>query len=84
MPHEGLSDTSPEIEARMIELYGAMTPRQRIARALSLSQATRQLTRARLRKLYPDASEDELRIRFAQRTLGNELTRAVFGRIYED
>lgn len=80
----GLSDTSPDVAARMVELYERMTPRQRIGRALSLSQATRQLTRARLRKLYPDATDDELRIRFAQRTLGNELTRAVFGRIYED
>lgn len=68
----------------MIELYAGMTPRQRIARALSSSQATRQLTRARLRKLYPAASEDELRVRFAQRTLGKELTRAVFGQIYDD
>ena len=67
----------------MIELYQRMTPRQRIARALSLSQATRQLARARLRKMYPEASEDELRIRFAQRTLGKELTLAVFGRVYE-
>ena len=78
-----LSDTSPDVEARMFELYAAMTPRQRIARALSLSQFTRQLARARLRKLHPDASEDELRIRFAQRTLGKALTLAVFGRVYE-
>ena len=81
---QGLSDTSPDVAARMIELYQRMTPRQRIARALSLSQATRQLARARLRKMYPEASEDELRIRFAQRTLGKELTLAVFGRTYED
>lgn len=78
-----LSDTSPDVEARMFELYAAMTPRQRIVRALRLSQFTRQLARARLRKLHPDASEDELRIRFAQRTLGMELTVAVFGRVYE-
>jgi len=81
---QGLSDTSPDVAARMIELYQRMTPRQRIARALSLSQATRQLARTRLRKMYPEASEDELRIRFAQRTLGKELTLAVFGRTYED
>lgn len=81
---QGLSDTSPDVAARMTELYQRMTPRQRIARALSLSQATRQLARARLRKMYPEASEDELRIRFAQRTLGKELTLAVFGRTYED
>lgn len=68
----------------MIELYRRMTPQQRLARALSLSQTTRQLARVQLRKLHPHASEDELRIRFAQRTLGKELTRAVFGRIYED
>jgi hypothetical protein len=68
----------------MVELYRAMTPRQRIRRAFGLSQAMRQLARAQLRKLYPHASEDELRIRFAQRTLGKELTLAVFGRIYED
>jgi hypothetical protein len=68
----------------MVELYRAMTPQQRIKRAFGLSQAMRELTRAQLRKLYPDASEDELRVRFAQRTLGKELTREVFGRIYED
>ncbi len=81
---ESISDTSPDVEAHMRSLYASMTPRQRIARALSLSQATRQLTRARLRRLYPEASEDELRVRFAQRTLGRELTLAVFGRLYND
>ncbi len=81
---EGLSDTSPEIEARMSALYAAMTPRQRVARALSLSQFTRQLTRAELRRRYPEASEDELKVRFAQRMLGDELALAVFGRIYGD
>jgi hypothetical protein len=79
-----LSDTSPEIEARMFELYAAMTPRQRIKRALSLSQFTRQLARGELRRQYPEASEDELRIRFAQRTLGDELTLSAFGRIYRE
>jgi len=81
---EPLSDTSPDVEARMTELYRAMTPRQRITRALNLSQTTRQLARAQLRRDHPEASEDELRIRFAQRTLGLELTREVFGRVYED
>lgn len=80
----GLSDTSFEIEARMSELYEAMTPRQRVTRALSLSQFTRQLARAELRRQHPEASEDELRIRFAQRTLGDELTLAAFGRIYRE
>jgi hypothetical protein len=81
---QGLSDTSPEIEARMSELYAAMTPRQRVTRALSLSQFTRQLARAELRRQYPAASEEELRIRFAQRTLGEELTLAAFGQVYRE
>jgi hypothetical protein len=51
---------------------------------LALSQLSLRLTRAQLRKLHPEASEEELKIRFAQRTLGLELTRAVFGRTYED
>lgn len=71
---ELLSDTSPDVEARMTELYRAMTPRQRIARVASLSQTTRRLARAQIQREHPEASEEELRIRFAPRTLGLELT----------
>jgi len=72
-------DTPPEIEARVIEGYRAMSPAVRLARVVSLNRALEELATARLRSRYgPDLSPRELRLR-----LGSlRLTRAEMVRVF--
>lgn len=69
----GMSDTSPEVRARMRELYDLMTPAQKIRRVLELTEATWMMAIAGLRLDHPEASERELRRMLAQRLYGKEL-----------
>ena len=69
----GLSDTSPEIRARMLELYARMTPSEKLRRVLALTETTWMMALAGLRQQHPGASEDELRRLLAQRLYGKEL-----------
>ena len=66
-------DTSPAIQARLDEHYRAMTPLQRLQRSLALRAASNRLAMALLRQELPEASELELRLRLALRTLPKEL-----------
>jgi hypothetical protein len=66
-------DTSPEIQARLDEHYRAMTPLQRLHRSLALRAASHQLAMLHLRQQYPEASNLELRLRLALRTLPKDL-----------
>jgi hypothetical protein len=49
-----------------------MTPGQRLARALDLSRASRQMAEARVRKKYPGASEREVKLRLASLVLDRQ------------
>lgn len=62
-----------------MDLIRAMPPAERIRKAMSLSNTVRLLTKAHLRKQYPDASEREIFLRTAQITLGKELFARVYG-----
>jgi hypothetical protein len=72
-------DTSPELEARMIEGIRAMPPVQRIEKLVQLSAMQRQLMLAGLSKRHPDASTEELRRRMADLLLGHDLARRAYG-----
>lgn len=50
-----------------------MTPAQRVHRALALSEASDRFALAKLRVDHPTASEAELRLRLALRTLPSHL-----------
>ncbi|PRP96371.1 hypothetical protein [Enhygromyxa salina] len=69
----GLSDTSPEVRARMLEIYARMTPREKFRRVLALTEMSWLMAIAGLRTQHPDASERELRRLLAQRMYGKEL-----------
>jgi len=72
-------DTTPEIEALQIEGYRKMGPLGRLARALDLGQATRDLARARIRAKYgPDLDEREERLRLAALHIDRETMVRVF------
>jgi hypothetical protein len=75
----GISDTSPEVEAILLEGYRRMSPAEKLARVLDLNRAVEELARARLRRQYgPDLSEREERLRLAALHLDRETMIRVF------
>jgi len=75
-PLSGLAnDTPPAIQAMMDERFRRMTPSQRFSRALALGDASDRFALAKLRLDHPGASERELRLRLALRTLPRDLAR---------
>jgi hypothetical protein len=58
-------DTSPESEKVLIELLRRTPIWRQLQLAYEMSAAAREMARAGLRLCYPDASEKELRRRFA-------------------
>lgn len=55
-----LSDTSPEVHARMLEIYARMTPGEKFHRVMELCEVARAMALAGLRSEHPHASEREL------------------------
>lgn len=73
------NDTSPDIEALMIERYREMTPQQKLERVSDMICAVRELAMADVRRRYPRASERELKLRVASRWLDPDLMVRAFG-----
>lgn len=73
------SDTPPEIRARMELHYRAMTPAQRIERAVVLTAATHEMALAAIRNAYPTESEREHRLRLLSRLIEPKKMIAIFG-----
>ena len=72
-------DTSPEAWRILVELYRNMSPKQRLERALELSDFLRSFCESGIRSQYPQASEREVFLRLTERTLGPDLFRKVYG-----
>lgn len=77
-------DTSREADARYHELLRKMPPEQRLAAAMRLSQAVRELALAGIRGRHPEASDDELRVRLTTRLCGRDCARRLFGGVPDD
>lgn len=75
----GVSDTSPEVERMMIEIWRRATPEQKLQRVLSIGRSVNELTRAFLRVRYPDATPREIKLRLAARNLDRETMIKAFG-----
>jgi hypothetical protein len=73
------ADTSPEAWQVWLDLVRKMTPAERLQRALELSNTVRELAIAGIREQHPGASEREIFLLFAQRQLGDDLFRNVYG-----
>jgi hypothetical protein len=67
------SDTSPAIEHIQIELLRKINPARRLELGLSLSQSALELAREGIRKVNPNASEEEIGLIFVEVTYGKEL-----------
>ena len=75
----GPSDTSPDVERRLAELYRALTPEQKLSRALALTEAVHGLALSRIREQHPEETLREHRLRLMARYTPRELMLAAFG-----
>jgi hypothetical protein len=73
------SDTSAHADEVQCAILRSMTPQQKAEIFTGLTLAVQELAMAGLRQQFPDASEDELRLRLAARRLGNDLVRRIWG-----
>ena len=72
-------DTSPEAERVLIELLRQTPPWRRLQLADRMSATARSLCLAGIRSRHPQATEAEIRRRFAEIHLGPELAAKVLG-----
>lgn len=72
-------DTHPDIEARIIAGYRAMSPARRFEIACALTRAVRELALIDIRRRHPGADARELALRLASRTMDPELLKSAFG-----
>ncbi len=69
---KGASDSSPEVEARMFELWRRATPSQKLQKVCGIGRMINELVRSELRGRYPDATPREIELRLAARNLDRE------------
>jgi len=58
-----LSDTSPELSARVVERWRAVSATEKVDLVDELNRACAALATAGVRQRHPDADEDEVRLR---------------------
>jgi hypothetical protein len=71
-------DTSPEIEAILIEGFRRMSATEKLERVRQATQAAQQMALVRLREQYPSAGPRELALRLASLWLDRELMLRAF------
>jgi hypothetical protein len=69
---KGASDTPPEVDALMFELWRRATPAQKLRKVLGIGKMVNDLVRGELRRCYPDATPREIELRLASRNLDRE------------
>jgi hypothetical protein len=65
-------DTKPEAQRKHYELMRKLSPEQRLSMAFALTDATRNLILADLHHRFPEANENEIKLRFIARVLSRE------------
>jgi len=74
-----MDDTSPEARAVLIRLARDLSPGTKILQVARLTEIARELSMVGLRRRYPDASPEELRLRLAALVLDAETVGQVYG-----
>jgi hypothetical protein len=74
-----LSDTSPEAEKILIELYRRKPAWRKLRQVSELTRAVQELALCDIRRRHPHADEREQRLRLASRWLDARTMRRVFG-----
>jgi hypothetical protein len=72
-------DTHPEIERMQIEAYRRMTPAERFRKIEGLNLSAQAMSLGDIRRRHPDASEREMQLRLASRSIPANLMRKAFG-----
>jgi hypothetical protein len=72
-------DTSPEAWAVFLDIQRRMTPGEKIVRVFELSARVKAMADAGLRQRYPDAGEEEIRLRAIRQRLGGALFKKAYG-----
>ena len=74
-----LSDTHPEAEKVLIDLYRRMPAWQKLRQVSELTRMVQELALCDIRRRHPHADEREQKLRLASRWLSPETMREVFG-----
>ena len=74
-----MNDTSRAARRRYDDLLRRKAPAQRLAIAMSLSRAVRELAAAGIRSAHPNASPREVQAELAARMYGREVAKRLFG-----
>jgi hypothetical protein len=72
-------DTSREARAVLLDLYGRMSPADKVQRMVELNRAVTEIALAGLRLRHPAWSRQQLLRELARRRLGDELFHAAYG-----
>lgn len=72
-----LTDTQPEAEAVLVELWRRKTPAERFARVCELTEMTRRNAKQAIQRAMPDASPEEIGLRFIELHYGTDLVECV-------
>lgn len=73
-------DTAPAVAARYDAMIGGLSGAQKLEIAAQLTEGTRAMAEAGLRRRHPGASDEEIRCRFAELLYGREIAERLFGR----
>ena len=73
------TDTDPRAMEVWLELLRKMTPEEKLARSLELSELAFRMSEAGVRRAYPHAGEREVFLRAAARRLSREQMIAAYG-----
>ena len=68
-----LIDTHPDAEAMLVELWRRKTPAERFARVCELTEMTRRNAKRAIQQAQPDASPEEVGLRFIELHYGSDL-----------
>lgn len=78
--NSGVVDTSPDIDAVLVEGYRRMDGREKLRRVASLNRSLERLARARIRSRYgDDISDRDMRLRLAALRLERRVMIEAFG-----
>jgi hypothetical protein len=72
------ADTSPDAHARQVAVYRAMTPAERVATAVAMSEDAAAIAAAGIAARHRDYDSDEVRRAYLRLCWGDELYAAVF------
>jgi hypothetical protein len=78
------TDTSPEAQQILLDIYRKMSPAVKVRRIFDTYQTGKMLAMAGLRQLHPNATEKQIWLLWAKRHLGEKLFNEVYGTVPDD